>query len=124
MARTGGFRISDGFMSPFDLVEIGMLAEEDAEARALVLTASISGGPRQSPDRTSEHHGRERPPVGCSSTASSASHVPWRDLRRRLSFRYGRFVEYDDCHLRKSGFIPSVRCGGSPGPRMCLRWLL
>jgi hypothetical protein len=29
--------------------------------------------PRQSPDRTSEHHGRERTPVRCSSTASSAA---------------------------------------------------
>ena len=35
IARTGGFRISDGFISPLDLVEIGLLAEEDTEAHAL-----------------------------------------------------------------------------------------
>ncbi len=35
IARTGGFRISDGFISPLDLVEIGLLAQEDVEAHAL-----------------------------------------------------------------------------------------
>jgi uncharacterized membrane protein len=35
IARTGGFRISDGFISPLDLVEIGLLAEDDTEAHAL-----------------------------------------------------------------------------------------
>jgi uncharacterized membrane protein len=29
--RTGGFRISDGFISPLDLVEIGLLSAEEAE---------------------------------------------------------------------------------------------
>jgi uncharacterized membrane protein len=36
IARAGGHRINDGFISPFDLVEIGLLAEQDAEAHALV----------------------------------------------------------------------------------------
>lgn len=31
VARAGGFRISDGFISPLDLVELGMLEAEDAE---------------------------------------------------------------------------------------------
>jgi uncharacterized membrane protein len=31
IARAGGFRISDGFISPLDLVEIGLLAAEEAE---------------------------------------------------------------------------------------------
>jgi uncharacterized membrane protein len=35
IARAGGFRISDGFISPADLVAIGLLAEEDAEIHAL-----------------------------------------------------------------------------------------
>jgi uncharacterized membrane protein len=30
--RAGGFRISDGFISPFDLVEIGMLSAAEAES--------------------------------------------------------------------------------------------
>jgi uncharacterized membrane protein len=34
IARAGGFRISDGFIDPFDLVAIGLLAEEEAEAHA------------------------------------------------------------------------------------------
>lgn len=35
VARAGGFRISDGFIDPVDLVAIGLLAREDAEAHAL-----------------------------------------------------------------------------------------
>jgi uncharacterized membrane protein len=31
IARAGGFRISDGFISPLDLVEIGLVTAEDAE---------------------------------------------------------------------------------------------
>ena len=32
VARAGGFRISDGFISPIDLVAIGVIAREEAEA--------------------------------------------------------------------------------------------
>jgi uncharacterized membrane protein len=35
IARAGGFRIDDGFISPVDLVEIGLLAAEDVDAHAL-----------------------------------------------------------------------------------------
>jgi uncharacterized membrane protein len=31
VARAGGFRVSDGFISPLDLVEIGVLSAEEAE---------------------------------------------------------------------------------------------
>jgi uncharacterized membrane protein len=31
IARAGGFRISDGFISPLDLVEIGLLSAEEAQ---------------------------------------------------------------------------------------------
>jgi hypothetical protein len=31
VARAGGFRIADGFISPFDLIEIGVLAAEEAD---------------------------------------------------------------------------------------------
>jgi hypothetical protein len=31
IARAGGFRISDGFISPLDLVEIGLLADDEAK---------------------------------------------------------------------------------------------
>ena len=31
IARAGGFRISDGFISPLDLVEIGLIAAEEAK---------------------------------------------------------------------------------------------
>ena len=31
IARAGGFRISDGFISPLDLIEIGLLSAEEAE---------------------------------------------------------------------------------------------
>ena len=32
IARAGGFRISDGFISPLDLIEIGLVSSEDAQA--------------------------------------------------------------------------------------------
>jgi uncharacterized membrane protein len=32
IARAGGFRISDGFISPLDLIEIGLVSSEDAKA--------------------------------------------------------------------------------------------
>jgi uncharacterized membrane protein len=38
VARAGGFRISDGFVSPIDLVAIGAMTREDADAHALVDT--------------------------------------------------------------------------------------
>jgi hypothetical protein len=31
IARAGGFRLSDGFISPLDLVEIGLLSNEEAQ---------------------------------------------------------------------------------------------
>jgi hypothetical protein len=31
VARAGGFRISDGFISPLDLVEIGLVSSEEAQ---------------------------------------------------------------------------------------------
>jgi uncharacterized membrane protein len=39
IARAGGFRISDGFISPLDLVEIGLLSAEDAEELHVMETA-------------------------------------------------------------------------------------
>jgi len=41
IARAGGFRISDGFISPLDLVEIGLLSAEEAREHALQ-TAPVS----------------------------------------------------------------------------------
>jgi uncharacterized membrane protein len=41
IARAGGFRISDGFISPLDLIEVGLVsAEEAAELHALEKTAA------------------------------------------------------------------------------------
>ncbi len=36
IAKVGGFRISDGFISPLDLVAIGMLSAEEAEEHAAI----------------------------------------------------------------------------------------
>ncbi|HSK15067.1 MAG TPA: hypothetical protein VK915_02770 [Gaiellaceae bacterium] len=38
IARAGGFRIGDGFISPFDLVAVGVLAAEEAEDLAALET--------------------------------------------------------------------------------------
>ena len=39
IARAGGFRISDGFISPLDLVEIGLLTAEEVDHHALSTSA-------------------------------------------------------------------------------------
>jgi uncharacterized membrane protein len=40
IARAGGFRLSDGFISPLDLVEIGLMAAEEAEQLHAMETAA------------------------------------------------------------------------------------
>lgn len=60
IARAGGFRISDGFISPFDLVGIGLLGAEearamhDAEAAAAGLSPSVPSQ-RQEPAPTQQN---------------------------------------------------------------------
>jgi len=39
IARAGGFRISDGFISPLDLIEIGLVSAEEAEELHALETA-------------------------------------------------------------------------------------
>jgi uncharacterized membrane protein len=41
IARAGGFRLSDGFISPLDLVEIGLLSAEEAAQLKDLETASV-----------------------------------------------------------------------------------
>jgi uncharacterized membrane protein len=40
IARAGGFRLSDGFISPLDLVEIGLMSREEAEQLHSMETAA------------------------------------------------------------------------------------
>ena len=40
IARTGGFRISDGFISPFDLIDIGLMSAEEAKEQHDLETAA------------------------------------------------------------------------------------
>jgi len=40
IARAGGFRLSDGFISPLDLVEIGLMSAEDARELHAMETAA------------------------------------------------------------------------------------
>ncbi|TCM38909.1 hypothetical protein [Kribbella sp. VKM Ac-2568] len=42
IARAGGFRISDGFISPLDLVEIGLVAAEEAKELHEMETAAAT----------------------------------------------------------------------------------
>jgi len=45
IARAGGFRLSDGFISPLDLVEIGMMSAEEAkELHAMETSGAASSG--------------------------------------------------------------------------------
>ena len=43
IVRAGGFRISDGFISPLDLVEIGLASSEEAHALHLIETGTETG---------------------------------------------------------------------------------
>ena len=43
IARAGGFRISDGFISPLDLVEIGLVSAEEAKELHATETAGSAG---------------------------------------------------------------------------------
>ncbi len=43
IARAGGFRISDGFISPLDLIEIGLISAEEAAELHEMETASAAG---------------------------------------------------------------------------------
>jgi uncharacterized membrane protein len=42
IARAGGFRISDGFISPLDLIEIGLVSKEDAKELHALETAATA----------------------------------------------------------------------------------
>ncbi|MGB0091268.1 MAG: hypothetical protein WBP81_01820 [Solirubrobacteraceae bacterium] len=43
IARAGGFRISDGFISPLDLIEIGLVSAEEAKELHAIETAGSAG---------------------------------------------------------------------------------
>jgi uncharacterized membrane protein len=43
VARANGFRISDGFISPFDLVAIGLLAAEEVDEHSLEPATPVAG---------------------------------------------------------------------------------
>ena len=43
IARAGGFRLSDGFISPLDLVEIGLVSAEEAEELHALETSAAAG---------------------------------------------------------------------------------
>jgi uncharacterized membrane protein len=42
IARAGGFRVSDGFISPLDLVEIGLMSGDDAAQLHAMETATVA----------------------------------------------------------------------------------
>ncbi|MFN8175747.1 MAG: hypothetical protein U0T02_11835 [Solirubrobacteraceae bacterium] len=44
IARAGGFRISDGFISPLDLIEVGLLSSEEAEELHALETSGAASG--------------------------------------------------------------------------------
>ncbi len=43
IARAGGFRISDAFISPLDLIEIGMMSAEEARELHAMETSGVAG---------------------------------------------------------------------------------
>jgi uncharacterized membrane protein len=55
VARAGGFRISDGFISPLDLVQIGLVSQE--EAKELQSVERPRGGVQEAPARNDSDGG-------------------------------------------------------------------
>ena len=45
IARAGGFRIGDGFISPLDLIEIGLVSAEEAKELHAMETTAVVGSP-------------------------------------------------------------------------------
>jgi hypothetical protein len=43
IARAGGFRVSDGFISPLDLVEIGLMSAQEAKDLHVMESANAAG---------------------------------------------------------------------------------
>jgi hypothetical protein len=43
IARAGGFRLADGFISPFDLIELGLVSAEEAKVLHDIETAAAVG---------------------------------------------------------------------------------
>ena len=43
IVEAGGFRISDGFVSPLDLVDVGLVSAEEAEQLHAIETAATAG---------------------------------------------------------------------------------
>ena len=56
VARAGGFRISDGFISPLDLVEIGLVSAEEAKQLHAQETAVRPPQPDPNHDPTNRSH--------------------------------------------------------------------
>lgn len=71
IARAGGCRISDGFISPFDLIEIGLVSAEEAEA----LLDAIKGAtaPTSQNLRPGGDFGRQAPGMSLSHQGAIAS---------------------------------------------------
>ena len=56
VARAGGFRLADGFISPLDLVEIGLVTAEEAEELHAHETAAHRRRPLTQGDTTCSDH--------------------------------------------------------------------
>ena len=44
IARAGGFRLADGFISPLDLIEVGLVSAEEAKELHDLETSAAAGG--------------------------------------------------------------------------------
>jgi uncharacterized membrane protein len=59
LVRAGGFRISDGFISPLDLIEIGLVSAEEAEELHAVETAGAAAASVPAPRKANQSVSQE-----------------------------------------------------------------
>jgi uncharacterized membrane protein len=80
IGRAGGFRISDGFISPLDLIEVGLISRVEAEELHTLENSGAgalrSTTRRQGVRRCSDHAGSLAAPAGAPRAASRAVDAP------------------------------------------------
>ena len=77
VARAGGFRLADGFISPLDLVEIGLVSAEEAEQLHAQETAAAAARPDP------RHHTRSYEMFGARRVARRTGRRTARRVSRR-----------------------------------------
>ena len=104
IARAGGFRISDGFISPLDLVEIGLLSAEEAQELHAIETQPPNANGRVGATF------RQEAETDVGITQGRAAHIPPRRTQALAADRPGWCAPPRGGARRSSHIRPQVDC--------------